>query len=356
MAFTRSTDPDPGFDDDATDATNDSETEGNADTAGQHGEDRDDERSEGRNPAQREVLTLLGARPHERPEFDPSLRVELRGELEKRLAAPAALLETGTTLWIGKHVLGTVHGCEAHYLAQEAQEFTWSTATARGTVAHKAIELSINWRGDPIPGELVDEAIARLIDSPGSAAPYLGALTESERADLRSAAVERVTMFLECFPTLESRWRPVTESRLRADLCDDKIVLGGKVDLTVGRPEGMRAGKVLLDLKTGGFAPSHREDLRFYALVETLRIGTPPRLLATYYLDGGRVVHEPVSEPVLRSALERVVQGVQAVVELRLGDRAPILRPGPPCRWCPIQAECADGQRWLTERAELDGW
>ena len=64
----------------------------------------------------------------------------------------------------------------------------------------------------------------------------------------------------------------------------------------------MRAGKVLVDLKTGGFAPSHRDDLRFYALVETLRLGVPPRLLASYYLDGGRLQQEPVSEDTLRGA------------------------------------------------------
>ena len=71
-------------------------------------------------------------------------------------------------------------------------------------------------------------------------------------------------------------------------------MLSGKVDLTVGRADGLRAGKVLVDLKTGGFSPSHREDLRFYALVETLRLGVPPRLLATYYLDGGRLQQEAV--------------------------------------------------------------
>ena len=42
----------------------------------------------------------------------------------------------------------------------EEEEFAWTPATARGAVSHKAIELSIGWRGDPAPGELVDEGIA----------------------------------------------------------------------------------------------------------------------------------------------------------------------------------------------------
>jgi hypothetical protein len=317
----------------------------------------DDERDPtGPNPAQAEVLGALGARPLERPEFDPRLRAELRAELQDRLAPVAARVPDGAVLWVSKHLLSSVHGCEGMFLAQEAEEFAWSPQTARGTVSHKAIELSISWRGDPSAGELVDEAIARLIAGGDRLADYLGGLGEGERAELHGEAVERTAMFLECFPKLEARWRPVAESRLRADLNDDKIVLSGKVDLTVGRPEGTRAGKVLIDLKTGGFAPTHRDDLRFYALIEALRLGVPPRLLATYYLDGGRLQGETVTEALLGTALERVVDGADAAVALKHEGREPQLRAGPPCRWCPVRDDCEVGQRFLEERAEQDGW
>jgi hypothetical protein len=261
----------------------------------------------------------------------------------------------GQTLWVSKHLLSSVHGCEGLFLAQDEETFAWTPQTARGTVAHKAIELSVSWRGDPSAGELVDEAIARLIASNDRIGDYLGALGEGERAELHGEATERVNMFLECFPRLEPRWRPVAESRLRADLNDDRIVLSGKVDLTVGRAEGVRAGKVLIDLKTGGFAPSHRDDLRFYALIETLRLGVPPRLLASYYLDGGRLQQEVVSEDTLAVAFERVVAGADAAVALRHEGREPVLRPGAPCRWCPRRSACDVGQRHLEERAEEDG-
>ncbi len=306
-------------------------------------------------PAQREVLQVLGARPNERPEFDPRLRDELRAELEERLAPLVELLPDKEDLWLGKRPLANVHGCEGLYLASEAEDFAWTPQMAVGTVAHKAIELSVHWRGETIPGELVDEAIARLIDGSNNLAEFLGGLREAERADLRSGAVERTTMFLECFPPLEARWRPVTESRLRVDLCDGRVVLSGKVDLTVGRAEGLRAGKVLLDLKTGGFSPSHRDDLRFYALMEALRIGVPPRLVASYYLDGARPHDEPVTEAVLRSALERVVQGAEAIVELLYLGRTPVLKPGSPCRWCPQRTTCVEGIRWLEHRDDEDG-
>ena len=38
------------------------------------------------------------------------------------------------------------------------------------------------------------------------------------------------------------------------------------------------------DLESGRFVPSHREELRFYALVEAMRTGQAPRRLATYSL------------------------------------------------------------------------
>jgi hypothetical protein len=272
--------------------------------------------------------------------------------LERRLAPVADRLPDGETLWVSKHLLSTVHGCEGLFLAQEAEEFAWTPQTARGTVAHKAIELSVSWRGDPAAGELVDEAIARLIASNDRIGDYLGGLGEGERAELHGEATERVNMFLECFPRLEARWRPVAESRLRADLNDDRVVLSGKVDLTVGRADGVRAGKVLIDLKTGGFAPSHRDDLRFYALIETLRLGVPPRLLASYYLDGGRLQQEVVSEDTLAVAFERVVAGAEAAVALRHEGREPVLRPGAPCRWCPLRTTCEVGRRHLEERDE----
>ena len=310
----------------------------------------------GLNPAQAEVLAALGARPQERPAFDPRLRNELRGALEDRLAPLTDRLPKDEVLWVSKHLLTSVHGCEGMFIAREDEEFAWNTANARGVVSHKAIELSISWRGDPAPSLLVEEAIARLIAGNDRIADYLGALGEGERAELHGEAVERVAMFLECFPPLEARWRPVAESRLRADLCDDRIVLSGKVDLTIGRPDGNRAGKVLIDLKTGGFAPNHRDDLRFYALVETIRIGVPPRLLATYYLDGGRLQDETITEALLESALERVVRGVDAAIALRHENREPVLRPGTPCRWCPRRDDCQAGQRWLEDAADQDGW
>jgi hypothetical protein len=260
------------------------------------------------------------------------------------------------TLWLSKRDLGAVHGCEAAFLAGDDEAFEWSAVTARGSVSHKAIELSIHWRGEVTPGDLVDEAIARFTGGSDSLGDWLAVLGAGEQAELRGEAVERVAKFLETFPPLQARWWPVAESRLRFELCADRVVLAGKVDLTVGRAEGVQAGKVIVDLKTGGFAPQHRDDLRFYALVEALRLGVPPRLLASLYLDSGRLVTEAVTEDVLAAAVERTVQGAEALVALRSGARQPVLRPSSACRWCTLRTDCETGSAWLEQRADETGW
>src|SRR5690606_30420226 len=141
---------------------------------------------------------------------------------------------------------------------------------------HKAIELMVNWRGEATPLDLVDEALASLERKENGLPVWLASCSELDRAELRSEVNERVAKFVETFPPLNKRWVPVTETGLRVELAGGRVVLQGRIDLTLGQPRGTTASKVLIDLKTGGFAPSHLDDLRFYALLDTLRLGTPP--------------------------------------------------------------------------------
>ena len=307
------------------------------------------------NPAQQEVVTLLGAPRDARPEFDPSLRDELRVHLEDRLEPLLERIGADSfdddNLFLNKFALTQVLGCERKFLAQRSEPFAWSPPTARGTVMHKAIELSVHWRGEAVPLALVDEAVASLQNADKSIADYLTTCSEPERAELRAGAGAAMTQFLECFPPLKPAWRPATESPIRASLHGGLIVLSGKPDLTLGQPDGTVAGKVVIDFKTGGFSPAHREDLRFYALLEALRI-LPPRLLATYYLDQGSIHSEEVTHDLLLSAAERVIDGAERYVELVSSHRQATVAPGPACRWCPVQPDCDEGTEYLESDSE----
>lgn len=300
-------------------------------------------------PAQQAVIDVLGANPSERPEFDADLRGRLHDSLAEDLAPFTEHLTRDDPLFVSKRALSQVHGCEELFLHEQTTDFEWIGPIAVGMVAHKAIELSIHWRGSPHPFDLVDEAMGRLSGEERGLGLFLSQMPEGERAQLRSDVNDRVAAFLETWPKLKPRWRPVTESRVRAEFLGSRIVLSGKVDLTLGNAEGMRAGKVIIDLKTGRFRPAHRDDLRYYALIETLRVGTPPRLIASYYLDQGQFVPETVTEDVLDVAAERLVRGVQAMTELADVERDPVKRPSLACNWCPLLPECEEGSQHIAQ-------
>jgi len=301
------------------------------------------------NPAQQEVIEHLGASPKDRPSFGADLKQHLRKALETAVAHCMEELPNDESIFLSKHRLAQIHGCEEKFLAEENEDFEWQVATARGTIVHKAIELSVNWRKEIEPAVIVDEAVSRFEEDSNSLGHWLRGCSEIERAELRSISVDTFTKFLECWPTLKPSWRPVAESRVRADLCNERLILAGKVDLTLGVAEGQKAGKVIVDFKTGGFNTTHHEDLRYYALVETLRIGIPPRLVASYYLDQADFVPEKVTEELLESTVRRISQGVERIVEIIHMDKTPVLKPGPSCRWCLISDDCDTGQKYINE-------
>ena len=295
------------------------------------------------NAAQREIIELLG-KGGDRPELAPSLPTDLSEALVEGLAPVRDLIDAAKPVWVSKHQLATIHGCEAHAMAERRKDFEWSPPSARGVVAHKAVELLVNWQGEVEPPTVADEALARLVDADRSIGGYLAGLSAGERAELRGLVVDSVSKFTDCFPPLKPAWRPVTESSVRVELFGGGLVLAGKTDLTLGRP----GDKVIIDLKTGGTVGTHREDLRYYALLETLRLGTAPRKVATYYLDSARAHVEDVTEGMLWSALARTVDGACRLLELGAGEREPAVRPGPTCRWCPLADTCETGLAHLA--------
>lgn len=304
------------------------------------------------NPAQAEIQETLGAPADQRPTFDKGLRNHLRDQLENGFVE-CLHDKIELPIFLAKHTLNLLHGCEARFIAEQNEPFSWSVPIARGMVAHKAIELHLGRRGNPTPLDLVEDAVARLEAEQRSISTFLQEMNEADRAQLTSDANEVVATFFETFPPIKRTWRPVCESRVRADFCEANITLSGKVDLTLGQANGMTAGKVLFDLKTGKAHHSHVEDLRFYALLETLKVGTPPRLLVNYYLESGTPQFEAVTEDLLFSTALRVVDGLRTFVELRESDaRQPVESPGINCRWCPAKETCEPGQLHLRQQDE----
>ena len=307
-------------------------------------------------PAQQATLDEIRVPQDQRPVYPDGFAEQRKHELESSLrkVAGAARDLDDRGLWISKRDLAGVFGCEAQYLAERDMSFEWTVATARGTVLHKAAELSTH--SDLNPTGAVDAAVASLVASEKKLGDFLTDLSVGEKAELRADCASMLSRFSETFPPMPPSWNPATELRARVRLCEGAFVLSGKYDLTLGTSEpvgeageGMRAGKVIVDLKTGRRSLTDREDLRFYALIETLLVGVPPLGIGSFYVADGRIEHEPVTDDVLDSAARRTVDGIRRIVELASGGREPTREPGPRCRWCPISEDCEPGQEWLID-------
>lgn len=276
--------------------------------------------------------------------FDQGFVAELIAEATEAVAELSARLG-GETLWVSKSFLSKVHGCEVLHL--QPDDFEWRPASAAGFVAHKAIELALNWRGEAAPAQVVDEALARLADQADSRGSFVAGLSEADWAELRSRAVDRATKFLQDFPPLPLAAQPVLEAAAKWRP-PGTIEMSGKVDLQVGKPFGRESRLLIVDFKSGNRSHHHREDLRFYAVVQTLRQAVPPRKLVTYYLDYAESEVEDVTEGTLQAGLTRALAGIEKHIELKVEGRPPVKRPGFACRWCPLNNECVEGLAFLN--------
>lgn len=302
------------------------------------------------NPLQQAVIDALGIVPEWEP-LPPSVVEQVEQQLIAELAPLEGLFTAESPLRVNKHHLATVHGCEKYHVLQREAPFAWNVNTVRGTIAHKGIELMLNWRGPVVPAEIVDAAITSVAENPReSASGFLISLSAHEMAELRGAVLGAVTTFLECFPPIKPQWRPMVEYSASYSLFESSVLFTSRMDLVLGGP----GRKVIIDLKTGRLTPTHVDDLRFYALVETLRSRQAPRQVGSYSLDSARLDSEDVTEGALQAAVRRTARGTLLIADLVLKTREPDVRPGFQCRWCPVNDECETGARWLRQMSGED--
>ncbi len=299
----------------------------------------------------RDVVLALGDK---RPPFRPDLAAELRAELEAGLAPVVARMDAADNLRITKHDLEVVFDCERRFVAPDV--FEPSVRVVRGAVTHRALARLVTEGRSATPLEASDQAVAAMAQHTTRwYGEFLRRLDADDRAELVADVANLLTAFLADWPPVPADWHPRSEFDLGANLCRRRVILSGKPDLALGRPGRVTARVVIVDFKTGWIRGEHREDLRFYALLETLARGVPPFRCATYYPEFGEHVVEDVTEDVLRSAVRRVVDGAERIEAVRARRRVPVARPGSACTFCADRFECEPGQAHLAaRRAELD--
>jgi hypothetical protein len=293
-------------------------------------------------PTQRRTLVeLIGT--GERPTFAPDLARRLRERIEGIVGSCGLR----GPIWLGKSNLNDLGRCPGLFDAVRAGErgpFAFTARFAAGRLAHKAIELEIAGREDRDPHTLVEEAIARL-EQDEAFRGYWAGVEDLRRDEILMEASKILELFRSTMPPLRRMRRdlsPSTEWFVKAELSGGSLVLSGSLDLVLGsgsQAEPCRATRLAIDLKTGRAWPEHAEDMRFYALLLTLRFGVPPYRVATLYLDSGEWQAEDVDERLLEHAADRVIGAVRTAAAVEGGDPLE-LRSGPYCTWCPRTSSC----------------
>ena len=297
-------------------------------------------------PVQERTLVELLGRDHPRPSFPRELPERLVTLIERQAGGALDSLREGEQVWISKTGLADLHArCEGMYQARIMGEnvFEMNLPLAVGKVVHRAIETDVIGPRLPEP-ELAEKAIERMRRSDPEFDRFVGTLDPVDAAWLISEGARRLALFRATMPPLKKQWAPIPELRIKAEVARGRLVLSGAIDLCLFRPDESapaQATRLFVELKTGASRAEFADDLRFYALLATLRFGVPPFRVATLLLDDGSYRPEDVTEDVLEAAARRVAAAVERHVEL-LGNRQPTLRPGAWCRWCPRTATCPE--------------
>jgi hypothetical protein len=293
-------------------------------------------------PQRRTLEQLIGTEP--RPAFPADLGPRLRARIEDEVRG----LNLGEQLWLGKEKLNDHGRCEGKFLSAilgESPPFEHSPKSAAGVLLHRAIEVDVGAREALDPHEIAARAADRLTEREERFSEYWRDLDAAAQDEQLMEVVRGVTLFQASFPPLRELRRdlmPVSELGVKAELADGALVLSGKIDLVLGAPDradATRATRLAIDLKTGGAYPEYPEDMRFYALVMTLRFGVPPYRAASFFLDSGEWQAEDVTTETLDRAADRVIAAATAAASLSSGAE-PSLVPGPYCGWCPRADRC----------------
>jgi hypothetical protein len=299
-------------------------------------------------PVQEQTLSGLMASEGPRPTFARDLPGRLTALLQSLTASAVSSMPEGGRVVLSKTGLTNLHArCEGLYVATVVGEgtFEFSLPLAVGNLVHKAIEADVVGERLPEP-DLVGKALSRLRAGDSVFDSFVESLDEIEQSELRGEAIRQVTLFRATLPPLQKSWAPIPELRVRHELLAGRLLLTGTIDLSLGRPRDeapMEARRLFIELKTGIERPEYVDDLRFYALVATLRFGVPPFRVATLFLEDGSYRQEDVTEDLLEAAARRAAAAATKHVSLLNGGN-PLLRPGPWCSWCPRHDTCPEAE------------
>jgi putative RecB family exonuclease len=216
-----------------------------------------------------------------------------------------------------------------------------TTATARGTLVHAALERLFDLPAADRTPEAARALLGPEWDRLAAAEPDLAALVPDEAE--RAAWLASATAILDAYFTLEDprRLEPAEREYYVETTLESGLRLRGYIDrLDVASGGDIR----IVDYKTGrapreAYEASALFQMKFYALVIWRLRGQVPRLLQLMYLAEGEVLRYAPDESDLLATERKVAALWQAIERARTaGDWRP--RPSRLCDWCNYKALC----------------
>lgn len=295
---------------------------------------------------QRRVLEGLlgwGTTVTPRPAVDRALVSRLRSTVDEATRSAADLVPAGERLALGKSALEAL-SCDGRFVDRQDTPFEYSGAMVRGQLAHAAIALDLAGRRERSPVDLVRHVWSEFAAGHGPAGAFARQLDGVEADALRADATAIVLEFRDVFPQLPDAVPVRCDPALGVTLHEGRVGLYGRPDLAFGRVHPTQRRLVLVDLKSGWPNPwRDRAEMRFYALLATLKYGAAPFRVATFYLDDASWDVSDVDAELLDAAVRTLADKAERAARLTFA-RPPRadweLTPGPACGWCGFAADC----------------
>ena len=301
--------------------------------------------------SQRRVVMDLLEVTATRPAPDPDRPRRLRDLIEGLLAPVLEQRDVeARPIRLGKTQLDAL-ACDGRYLDQVATPFEWARPIVRGQLVHRATALDHHLGRSRGSGELMAHAWEEFTHSGDGHLAFAQTLSDLDIASLQADAATAVEEYRATFPHIPDTWRVVYEPTIVARFGAGAVTIRGKPDIVLGRVTADQRRMLLVDLKTGNRSRNDRQDMRWYALLATLKYRQAPFKVATFYIDEGSWVEETVTDDVLEAAARGVVERVIAAIRLT-DDPTPVtLNAGPMCRWCGLADSCIEKKRADAEYA-----
>jgi hypothetical protein len=250
------------------------------------------------------LLEKLRGSGRSRPVADPELAGGLREWLEDSLSSTARRVpEGGPAL-----VIDTVSRRRLLSLRprRQAQPIEISNQAMVQNLVSCLFRQWITTRsiGDPLADAIAAQVVS---GDPEGIVERVSRMPAARRSALQSELSGHARQIASMWPPLCASWHPRTGEKVAIPLCGRKIILSATVDLAIGPQASTDASVCIVGIETAPPRRSHEIDMRYCALVETLRSGAPPSRVGKFYTQSGQFRIEPVNEHLLVSALLETV-------------------------------------------------